>query len=701
MLLGIFGALTAGILAAAYLHYRTYEQHFRAAVERQLSSIADLKTGELEQWRKERLEDARILFKNPSLTALVRRFVENPGDADAGSQLRLWLGKMQVGHDFDAVHLLDPQGVARLSSPAGIATPAESQVEVVRDCLHSGQVAFLDFYRNELDGRVYLGICVPVLDEREADRPLGAIFLRTDPETYLYPFIKRWPTESATAETLLLRREGNEVVYLNDLRHRSSTLLSVRVAMDQSEVPAVQAARGRSGTIQGVDYRGEPVLAASRAVRDSPWFVVAKIDVEEVEAPRHERLWQLAALVGALLVSSGSCVGFVWRQQHVRHYRERARVAEEARRSEQRFRTYFELPLIGIAITSPSKGWLEVNDELCTILGYSRDQLEGMTWAELTHPEDLGADAAQFGRVLAGELEGYSMEKRFIRGDGSILHSELAVRCVRTPEGKADYFVALVKDINERRRAMEAVRLSAAALAEKNAEMERFLYAASHDLKSPVVTIQTFLGYLEQDVANADVGRMHKDLGFIRSAADKIARLLDELLEVSRVGRSTNPPERVTFRGLVDEALVAVAGRIADRGVAVSVGDHNLTLHGDAIRLAEIWQNLVENACKFMGDQKEPRIWIGVESRGTETIFHVRDNGIGLDPRHQAKVFELFEKLDPNAEGTGLGLALVKRIVGLYHGRIWVESEGRGRGACFRFTLPDAVTGDAGTVVKP
>jgi signal transduction histidine kinase len=101
---------------------------------------------------------------------------------------------------------------------------------------------------------------------------------------------------------------------------------------------------------------------------------------------------------------------------------------------------------------------------------------------------------------------------------------------------------------------------------------------------------------------------------------------------------------------------------------------------------------LVDNACKFMGDQPAPRIEIGVETRDAETVFFVRDNGIGIDPRYQAKVFGLFEKLDHTAEGTGVGLALVKRIVEWYGGRIWVESKGAGQGTCFYFTLPGAVS---------
>jgi signal transduction histidine kinase len=123
----------------------------------------------------------------------------------------------------------------------------------------------------------------------------------------------------------------------------------------------------------------------------------------------------------------------------------------------------------------------------------------------------------------------------------------------------------------------------------------------------------------------------------------------------------------------------------------VQVEDRDVTVNGDRVRLVEVFQNLVDNACKFMGDQAEPRIEIGVEAHAGETAFYVRDNGSGIDPRHQSKVFGLFEKLDPHAEGTGIGLAVVKRIVELHGGRIWLESRGLGQGAGFYFTLPGAV----------
>jgi signal transduction histidine kinase len=148
-----------------------------------------------------------------------------------------------------------------------------------------------------------------------------------------------------------------------------------------------------------------------------------------------------------------------------------------------------------------------------------------------------------------------------------------------------------------------------------------------------------------------------------------------------------NPPEEVALQAVVKEVLDLVAGGITERGVEVVVTQEPVLLYGDRSRLVEVFQNLVDNAVKFMGDQPKPRVEIGVETSGNEKVLFVRDNGVGIEPRYQPKVFGLFEKFDPGTKGTGIGLALVKRIVEVHGGKIWVESAGIGQGATFRFTL--------------
>jgi len=222
----------------------------------------------------------------------------------------------------------------------------------------------------------------------------------------------------------------------------------------------------------------------------------------------------------------------------------------------------------------------------------------------------------------------------------------------------------------------------------KNAELECFTYSIPHDLKSPLITIRTFAGALDEDIAAGNAEKVAQDLEFINAASNKMDELLNELLEFSRIGRVVQPSEEISLQELVKEAIVMVAGRIENRGVRMQVAPEPLLVYGDRVRLVEVFQNLIDNAVKFMGDQIDPLIEIGCERKNGDVAVCVRDNGMGIDPRHKDQLFGLFEKLSPDTEGTGLGLALVKRIVETHGGRVWVESEGIGKGACFWFTLP-------------
>jgi PAS domain S-box-containing protein len=225
-------------------------------------------------------------------------------------------------------------------------------------------------------------------------------------------------------------------------------------------------------------------------------------------------------------------------------------------------------------------------------------------------------------------------------------------------------------------------------LENKNSELERFTYTVSHDLKSPLVTINGFLGYLEQDAASGNMERLKKDTRRIQEAVNKMQRLLNELLELSRIGRMINLPENIPFNELVREALDIVQGQLEERGVTVQIQPNLPVISGDRPRLIEVIQNLLDNAVKYMGDQKEPRIEIGQQGEIDGTpILYVKDNGIGIPSEHHDRIFGLFNKLDTNAEGTGIGLAIVKRIIEVHGGRIWVQSE-VGMGSTFYFTLP-------------
>jgi len=233
-------------------------------------------------------------------------------------------------------------------------------------------------------------------------------------------------------------------------------------------------------------------------------------------------------------------------------------------------------------------------------------------------------------------------------------------------------------------------------LENKNAELERFTYTVSHDLKSPLFTIRGFLGYLEQDAISGNVERLAGDVQRITDATEKMSRLLNELLELSRIGRLKNESTSIPFEAIAREAAELVHGRIAERGITVHIQENLPVVYGDHPRLVEVLQNLLDNAAKFMGDQQDPRIEIGQEGlEDDKPVFYVRDNGVGIAAEHFDRVFGLFNKLNPKTDGTGIGLALVKRIIEVHGGRIWVESE-LAKGTTFFFTLVQQDRGSYG-----
>lgn len=246
---------------------------------------------------------------------------------------------------------------------------------------------------------------------------------------------------------------------------------------------------------------------------------------------------------------------------------------------------------------------------------------------------------------------------------------------------KKGQFATVLEDITEQKRTEQELK-------QKNDELTRFIYTVSHDLKSPLVTIKSFTSYLKEDIAENDIEAQNKDISFIQNAVDRMGKLLDELLELSRIGRKEIPKTYISLKEIVRITMEMVAGRLAQKNVQIIVTGPPVMLYGHSERLVQLYQNLLDNAAKFTGSQPRPQVEIGsFVDKDNQVVLFVNDNGLGIDPKYHHKIFGLFEKLDASTEGTGIGLALIKRIVEVHGGVIWFHSEGVGKGTTFYFTL--------------
>jgi len=386
----------------------------------------------------------------------------------------------------------------------------------------------------------------------------------------------------------------------------------------------------------------------------------------------------------------------VWREGRIKYIvgaatdiTEQKAALETIHLSKQRYRTLFANMVEGFALNEmiwDDNGqpidyrFLEVNPAFEKLTGLKAEQVIGKTARQLV-PRLEAHWIERYGEVAAGG--GEQVFEEYTQELGKWYE-------VRAFCPKPGYFAAVFIDVTQRKR-LEAEREQLIQdLQRKNAELGQFTYTVSHDLKSPLITILGFLAFVEQSLDQGDLAQAKADLQRIRFAAEKMQALLEGLLELSRIGRVANAPSCFPIGEVVMEAVQLLFGNIQHQGRTVDfeIAPGLPLVYGDRARLLQVMQNLLDNALKYMGEQPNPRIEIGWRDAPDEIHLFVRDNGIGIEAEQQEKIFGLFEKLDPRAQGYGVGLALVKRIIEVHGGRVWVESEGEGKGSTFWFSLP-------------
>ena len=350
------------------------------------------------------------------------------------------------------------------------------------------------------------------------------------------------------------------------------------------------------------------------------------------------------------------------------------------RASEDKFHSTFHHTFVPMIIGRLSdRVIVDINEAFTNELGYKAAEAIGRSASELrlwADPEEH----AQHRELL--EKQGYIHEfkAKFRRSSGETGVALLSAAPI-TVNGEACVLYTLYNITKIEELLVE--------LQNKNNELESFTYTVSHDLKAPLITIGGFVGYLEKDVLTGNLAKTKQDVQRIMDAVLKMQRLLNELLELSRIGRFIKKPEVANMGDMAREAVRLTQGQLAANNITVKIDENLPDVEVDRHRLVEAIQNLIGNASKFMSGQPNPEIRIGVRKKNGEHIFFISDNGMGIEPAYHERIFGLFNKLDAKTDGTGIGLALVKRIIEFHGGKVWVESE-LGNGATFCFTLGNA-----------
>jgi PAS domain S-box-containing protein len=371
----------------------------------------------------------------------------------------------------------------------------------------------------------------------------------------------------------------------------------------------------------------------------------------------------------------------------------RKRAEQGLRESEERFRGAFQAAAIGFALVETDGRFRAVNPSLCRMLGYGEAELLAMTWQDVTHPDDVERDRPLRARLVAGEIESFHLDKRYVHKGGTVVWGQLAVSLVRDAAGTPAYTVAQVTDVTARKEAEQALARHAAELERSNAELEQFAAIASHDLQEPLRTVASYVQLLAERFQGLDE-RAGRWTGYTVAAVERMQRQVAGLLALAQVRTDRGALAPASLEAAVAHAWEHLRPRHAGSRARLTRGALP-TLVADPTQLEQLFQNLLGNALKYRRPGVPPRIHVSAEHRatasGAEWELAVRDHGIGVKVEDAGRIFEIFQRLhrDDEYEGTGIGLAICRKIVERHGGRIWVEPA-PGDGAVFRFTLPEA-----------
>jgi PAS domain S-box-containing protein len=479
------GILIAGLMALTGLYYLKGERvAARSVAQAQLGSIANLKATQIKHWRDERLGEARFLLQTTAVADDIATMIARPRDEAVHQRLLDWLVAIQGDARYESVTVLDPAG-RLLFATSEQATPVNTTPsEAFRKALSSEDVVVVDLYRGATDARARFDLLVPIRPlklrgNRGAPgdfEAIAVIVLRLDPLRSLFPILRDWPVPTETGEALLVRQEGDDVVYLSDLRHEPDAAVRLRRSMKDPDLPAAMGLRGHEDVREGVDYRGEAVLATGRPILGSPWVLEVKIDQREAYAAMRREVWQSVTLIVLVILSLALGWGFFSWQRRSELLGRALEAEHERALAAERLALVMRHANDIILLCDDDGRILEANHRSLATYGYTREELRAMPGGGLRAPSVAALLVPQLNTLRS--QEGGVFETAHCRKDGSVLQVEVSGRSVK--EGGRSFLLLIVRDITERRLADEALR---ASLREKDALLKEVHHRVKNNLQ--------------------------------------------------------------------------------------------------------------------------------------------------------------------------------------------------------------------------
>ncbi len=692
-LAGIFLLLALGISAAGMIYYNNEATSQKNRALANMAAIVALKTGEIKLWRYERMSDARVLRENPFVVEWLRSLDSGRSNAQDEKELKKFLDVIASNYRYGNWILYSPQDEPLMHSAAA---DLDIHHERYWKDVHQEKTPFMTDLHLEEHGLINMDLVIPYA----IDKSVFTVVFEINPKDFLYPFIQSWPAASKSGETLLVERSGDEILFLNDLRNKKDTALKLRTPLLE-DLPAVKAVNRISTTMEGRDYRGIPVLAATGYIEGTPWGLVSKVDVEEVLRPLKNRLAFVILSSILLIIASGISILFLWQRQKnairlagALKYKE---IAAELAATRDRLLEAQQISHLGNWSLDIKNGDLEWSDEIYRIFGFEPQQFEATyrAFMECIHPDDRQKVTHALDRSVAGDVA-YDIDHRIVLPDGEVRIVHELGKVFRDESGEALRMLGIVLDITDQTHTKKAIVEAKEAAEQASRAKSEFLANMSHEIRTPMTSIIGMAELLSETGLDEE---QNEYIERLRNSGDALIGIINDILDISKIEAGQVELEEIEFNLVaeIDRILSVFRSKMEKKGIAL-----NCTLSptlpktfiGDPARLRQVLINIIGNAVKFT-DSGE--IAIEADCAGCDDgeevcrlQLSIRDTGIGIEPEKLESIFSEFVQADASTTrlygGTGLGLAISKKLVQLMGGEIAVKST-TGQGSTFFVTF--------------
>ncbi len=695
-LIFIFLILTFCIWVTGYAFYQKQKNIIKNNCLENLNAIAELKAEQITNWRKEILSDALIIHNNPTIASEIEYLTSKDPGIPSKKNFYYFLESILRLHQYQSIFLVDKNNNI-IFSVSNIKETLGSEVKnLIKESIKSRKIVLSDLYYNKTLNTIRLTLVVPVFSLKY-NVPAGIFILRINPHTFLYPLIQKWPTKSETSETVLFRRENENVVFLNELRHRKDTALKLRFSIEEKLLPEAMALRGVKGITEGIDYRGNSVIAVIKQIPDSPWFIVAKTDKKEIYEPIKKLFWVVTSIVTILIIGAGVVFCLIWRQNNIlRDVEEHKRTEEVLRKSEEKYRAIFENTGNATLIIDSDTSIAFINSEVVKLTGYPASEIIGKSFTEFIPSEELDKlrKYHELRRIHPDRVpRNYETRIKVKAGD---IKDVVVTAAMITDSGQS---IVSLLDITEWKKSeIEKGNLYKQLLqAQKMEAIGQFAGGIAHDFNNILTAVTTYAYFLKMKL-----GEDNPLINYAKNIldlSDKAANLTKNLLAFSK--KQIMNPIPVNLNELIlhmKDILTRIIGE--DIVFKIILTETESFIMADPGQIEQALMNLAINAKDAMPDGGQLTIETdilqmdnefikshGYGKHGDYVVITVTDTGIGMDENTRQRIFEPFFTTKEVGKGTGLGLAMVYGIIKQHEGFINVYSE-KGKGSTFRIYLP-------------